>query len=344
MGCRNVKEQRSLFLTMDRFLGSHPITEEPARGTALACLLCGSNDSRCMSKLSSADLSEAWSQLEVRFSEQAWAVLCGRGEVELLECQGCGFRFFDRSLAGEGTFYAELQKQIPTYYSSVRPEFKWTLKQARKLSLRTVLDVGCGTGSFLDLAKGAGLVTHGLELNVQAAEISRRKGHCIYPSLLDELELEQPAQRFDLITAFQVLEHVVDPLRFLRDAKRLIKDRGFIAVGVPNEKGLHCLCPWDPHQWPPHHITRWRPADLRNLCKPTQLELVRLGSDPLLGGEAEHFWNLHNKVAAALGKKKYPGNSLLPGCLSLLYRFSGCKFVFPRRGPNIYALYRPSIG
>ncbi len=267
-------------------------------------------------------------------------VLRGRNELELLECRTCGFRFFDPTLAGGGTFYAELQKQIATYYAANRPEFKWTLQHARKLSLRKVLDVGCGEGAFLDLAKKAGLRTNGLELNIQANEISRRKGHRIYSCLLAGLAREHPEEQFDLITAFQVLEHVADPVRFLVDARRLAGNRGYIAIAVPNEKGIQSLCPWDPHQWPPHHVTRWRMEDLRYLSKATRLELVHSGSDLLVGKEAEYFWNLHNKFASALGKRKYPGGWVLPYFVSRFYRISGCQLVFPRRGPNIYALYR----
>lgn len=305
-----------------------------------ACLLCGGSDSHSISHLSCIDLRTAWTQLGVSFSEEALVALRGRSELELLECGVCGFRFFEPALAGGGTFYAELQKQIATYYAANRPEFKWTLQLARKLSLRNVLDVGCGEGAFLDLAKQAGLTTHGVELNAQAIEISRTKGHRIYPGLLADLAHEGPEAPCDLITAFQVLEHVVDPVRFLVDAKRLTRHSGYIAIAVPNEKGIHALCPWDPHQWPPHHITRWRVEDLRHLAKLTGLRLVQWGSDYLAGQEAEYFWNLHNKFASALGKGRYPGGRVFPYFVSRVYRLCGCKFVFPRRGPTIYALYR----
>src|SRR5438552_2724669 len=124
MGSRHLKGQRSLFLMMDQSFGIPPVSEEPTGGATretAVCLLCRGADSRCISRLSCADLLKAWAQLGVRFSEQAWAVLCERNEVELLECQECGFRFFDGTLAGEGTFYAELQKQIAAYYAGVRP-------------------------------------------------------------------------------------------------------------------------------------------------------------------------------------------------------------------------------
>jgi len=153
-----------------------------------------------------------------------------------------------------------------------------------------------------------------------------------------------PIERFDLITAFQVLEHVSDPVEFLRHAAVLLSAGGYMGVAVPNEHGVVRLCPFDPHQWPPHHISRWRVKDLRHLGKLCGLKIVATGADRLLGGELVYFWKLHNRLASVMNKEEYAGPELVPVMLSFLYRKLGMKFIFPRCGPSIYALYKKVTG
>src|SRR6267378_2305006 len=151
-------------------------------------------------------------------------LLCGHAQsqvvqhltgLELRECSACSFQFFDPSLAGGEAFYQQLDD--PDYYTSDRPEFERTVEFARANGLRRVLDIGCGRGDFLDLAKKAGLETYGLELNRDAAAMARSKGHQIFSRLLHELDHAQTGG-FDLLTLFQVLEHVPQPAVLMKQA------------------------------------------------------------------------------------------------------------------------------
>lgn len=306
--------------------------------SSIRCLLCDGPGSSSLAALSSAELLQLWAALGVRFSDAALGPLLQTRRVELRQCPRCGFRFFDSSLIGNSAFYRELQEQIPTYYPT-RPEFFRALKLAKREGLESVLDVGCGSGTFLDLASEQGLRTSGIEVNEAAAGMARKKGHTIHPVDLGRLR-QAGVEAPDLITLFQVLEHVAAPRQIVQDAKALLRPGGFIAVGVPNDKGLYQVCPLDPHQWPPHHISRWRLRDLACLGRQCGLEIAGMGSDRLLGGEWEYFWKLHNKLAAAIDRKGRPGKKLLPKLVSLFYRKTGLKYVFPRWGTNIYIFYR----
>ena len=304
------------------------------------CPLCEAGAARVVARCAVPELLRAWRVLGVELSPAALEVFEGRTAAELFECHGCGFRYFDLTLAGSGRFYSELQKQQGTYYAADRAEFSWTLDQAARFGLRQVLDVGCGTGAFLDLARGRGFETFGLELNPTAAEAAREKGHQLFSFDLAGLAAWESHRRFDLITIFQVLEHVSNPLGVVRDALRLLRPQGCLALGVPHEKFISRLCPWDPHQWPPHHVTRWRRRDLPALGRRCGLEVVSTGGDRVVGGEARHFWDLHNRLARELGRPAHRGGEWLPGALSFVYRKAGLKHIFPRVGPSIYALFR----
>jgi len=305
---------------------------------SISCLLCDFPRCSSVAALSSAEILQLWAALGVRFSDAALGTLLQTRPVELRQCPRCAFRFFDSSLIGNAAFYRELQDQIPTYYPT-RPEFFRALKLAKSERLQSILDVGCGTGTFLDLALEQGFRTSGIEVNEVAAEMARKRGHTIHSVDLGQLR-RAGIEALDFITLFQVLEHVAAPRQILQEAKDLLRPGGFIAVGVPNDKGLYQVCPLDPHQWPPHHISRWRLADLLYLGRQCGLEIVGMGSDRLLGGELEYFWKLHNKLAPAVNRKGRPGKKLLPKMVSLFYRKTGLKYFFPRWGTNIYIFYR----
>lgn len=321
---------------------SHSQSSESRAGGAdgRKCLLCDGTDCAVADQFDCADLRKAWSALGVEFSAHVWSAINGRPALELFECQACGFRFCDPRLAGDGRFYDELDRQRTSYYPADVPEFSRSLAWAKVRGLRTVLDVGCGDGAFLDLAREAGLGAVGVELNVKAAEECQRKGHEVFTSPLSELAGDTRGPRYDLVTLFQVLEHVPDPAEFLSQAADLLRPGGFVAVAVPNDRGIYRICPREPHEWPPHHISRWRQKDLRNLAQRAGLQVARTGANRLLGGEAEHFWGLHNKIAAKLGAAPHPGGTFLPRVLSFFYRKLGLKFIVPGLGTSIYAFYQ----
>ncbi len=304
------------------------------------CLLCKSDRSKLASRFPLDDLQKAWRALGVTFSADAWKTMNGTGSAELFECLECGFRFCDPGLAGNGRFYTELEAQRTGYYPAEVPEFTRTLAWAGVRKLRTVLDVGCGDGAFLDLAREAGMGTAGIELNRKAAEVCRSKGHHVSMIPLAELATDSLGSRYDLVTLFQVLEHVPDPVSFLRQASTLLRQGGYVSVAVPNDRGIYRICPLEPHEWPPHHITRWRQNDLRELGARCGLRVVKSGANRLLGSEAEHFWGLHNRIAAALGQPPHPGGTVLPKLLSFFYRKLGMKFILPGLGTSVYAIYQ----
>lgn len=286
------------------------------------------------------DMKKAWGVFGVHFSPQTWRALESFEEVELFRCGACGFRFSHPALAGNGLFYAELEQQKTTYYPPEVPEFTRTLAWARERGAKRLLDVGCGEGAFLDLARRAGLEVMGVELNTQAAEVCRRKGHNVQSRDLAEMVAEKDGLRFDLVTIFQVLEHVPDPVSFLTQAAQLTVPGGCVSVAVPNESGIYRICPKEPHQWPPHHITRWRLRDLRALGRVCQLEVLEAGTNRLLGSEGEHFWRVRNQIAAALSEPPLPGGKTLPAVLSFVYRKLGMRYWLPAIGTSVYALYQ----
>ncbi len=99
-----------------------------------------------------------------------------------------------------------------------------------------LLDIGCGEGFFLFNASSAGYNARGIELSQDAAEYARREfGLDVEARPFEELRL--PENRFDVVTLWQVLEHVPHPLAILREVHRILKPGGLLALSTPDIGG-----------------------------------------------------------------------------------------------------------
>lgn len=291
-----------------------------------------------VSQLTGMQLRQLWRELGRKFSQEAWGRIDEPFTVSMRHCNTCSFAFFDPGLAGDARFYKEIEQE--GYYTLERPEFARTLRFAGKKRLRNVLDVGCGSGAFLDMARQERLDTYGLELNTVAGEKARARGHKVYDKLLHEWASVPVPSGFDLITLFQVLEHVERPVEVIKQASRFLRPGGYIAVAVPSECGSLRLNPYDPAQWPPHHVSRWRLENFTQLGRAANLRVIEKGGDLLLGSELPRLWEAHNRLAPIVGLPRRKGSPWLVKLFSQIYRKTALKWVFPRWGQSIYAYFQ----
>jgi 2-polyprenyl-3-methyl-5-hydroxy-6-metoxy-1,4-benzoquinol methylase len=144
-----------------------------------------------------------------------------------------------------------------TYYDS--PEFadqlmgefrQWTLDRARdKLQLlrrfaliapgMSALDVGCSSGAWLEVAAQEGAVATGIELGRRTAEGARSRGLDVITGTFAEAEDALRNRSFDLISFWDVLEHLRDPVTELVRATRYLTPGGVVAATFPNVEGLY---------------------------------------------------------------------------------------------------------
>ena len=101
---------------------------------------------------------------------------------------------------------------------------------------RDVLDVGCNTGyGTVRFAPVAGRVV-GVDVSPRAIDAARQRSLDGRPEfvLTSGFELPFPDDSFDLVTSFQVLEHVPDPLAYLREIERVARPGGTVILATPN--------------------------------------------------------------------------------------------------------------
>ncbi|SMO52806.1 class I SAM-dependent methyltransferase [Solitalea koreensis] len=95
-----------------------------------------------------------------------------------------------------------------------------------------LLDIGCGTGAFLETCMKAGWTITGVEPGEKAAKLASNKtGKNIYPSLFEK---ELNGEQFDVITMWHVLEHMPDLPATIARLKNLLKPDGLLVIAVPN--------------------------------------------------------------------------------------------------------------
>ncbi|MFN3550199.1 MAG: class I SAM-dependent methyltransferase [Endomicrobiia bacterium] len=99
-----------------------------------------------------------------------------------------------------------------------------------------ILDIGCGNGYFLKIAKDFGWDVYGVEINPSAIKLAREKfGIQVEQKNLIEIKDEE----FDVITLIDVLDFFMDPKKEIKEIKRILKKDGILIVRVRN--GLwHC--------------------------------------------------------------------------------------------------------
>lgn len=98
---------------------------------------------------------------------------------------------------------------------------------------KIVCDLGCGCGAFLDYIKGVADKVIGIEPSLTYREIMKRKDFYIYAYAQEAIK--DFHNKIDVITSFDVIEHVLSPEEFLSDVYSLLSDNGQAIIGTPTD-------------------------------------------------------------------------------------------------------------
>lgn len=147
-----------------------------------------------------------------------------------------------------------------------------------KSEVRTLLDVGTGFGFFPALMRDrSGMRVSAVELSErEARHASGTLGVDVHNGPLAEAPF--PREGFDLVTSFEVIEHVPEPIGFVQELAERVRPGGHLLIGTDNFDAwvVHRLGPTFP-MWIPHtHVSHFTPATLRRCIESVEgLKVVR---------------------------------------------------------------------
>lgn len=99
----------------------------------------------------------------------------------------------------------------------------------------SLLDVGCATGKFLQIAINEGYKTQGIDISDYAVKQCMKSG---LKASKEILATHNKNKKYDIITAFEIVEHERDPLNFIRKAHKHLNKNGLMVVTVPDSNTL----------------------------------------------------------------------------------------------------------
>ncbi|MFX1537939.1 MAG: class I SAM-dependent methyltransferase [Promethearchaeota archaeon] len=133
----------------------------------------------------------------------------------------------------------------------------------------SLLDVGCGNGSFLETAKKFSRNVCGVDTSAYCCRTCKEKSLTVYCGELEEVNF--PNSSFDVVTMFHVIEHVLDPRSLLVEVRRILKVGGGVVVRTPNvdSKISKATGPYWGWMNPPFHLNYFSPSSLSKILENT---------------------------------------------------------------------------
>lgn len=197
-------------------------------------------------------------------------------KASLLECANCGLHFFSPAMAGDSAFYSQLTSTAPNYYSDDKWDFEAALETMGAGDL--LLDVACGAGAWLRRADAKGVNAYGIDTNPAAIAQAKNMGLQAECCTVERFSTENTG-RFDVVTSFQVIEHIPAVLPFVKAAADCLKPGGKLILTVPNRLRSFRR-PLEPLDCPPHHVSRWSEDQFTVLAQLAGLTLTAVQYQP----------------------------------------------------------------
>ena len=195
--------------------------------------------------------------------------------IDYNRCSECDLGYFFPLVSGSEHFYKKLQK-FSWYYMDEKNEYGFAQSFVNRTD--NILEIGCGKGAFAKLVHGRSYL--GLEFSKEAQYLATEKGIKVLNESIQDHSIKN-ALSYDVVCAFQVLEHVVDVCSFIESSVACLKTGGLLILSTPSVDSFAALVPNFILDMPPHHVTRWSDISYNKISKIFNLELIELWHEPL---------------------------------------------------------------
>ena len=199
---------------------------------------------------------------------------------QVVKCNKCGLVYINPRIK-EDIIIDSCSKGDDKVYTS-QPEgriltFKKEIKLLKKYKKKNgkLLDVGCAAGFFLHVAKQEGWNVQGVEPNSWLADYGRKNFEAkVFNGTLEEAKFKD--NMFDIITMWDVLEHIPDPKSALIEANRILKPGGILIISFPDFSSIFAKL-FGKNWWflLSHHLFQFTPKTLKRMLRMTGFKTLK---------------------------------------------------------------------
>ncbi len=208
--------------------------------------------------------------------------------------------------------YTEYLREQPLYQATYRRRAD-TLERYKRGFTGRVLDVGCAAGFFLSVMAEKGWDTTGVEISAKMCDYAREQLELPAIHHGDLLSVDLEPGSFDVITFWDVIEHLEDPIAHLARARELLHRNGLLLIETQNVRAAFARLlgrRWQ-HYKHEEHLYHFHPATLAKLVEKAGLEIVE--NTPRHGGKYVSMGFIQERVG-----KIHPVFSVLAWPLKLV--------------------------
>ena len=232
---------------------------------------------------------------------------------KLVSCSSCSFTFINpRPSPDSMEFYYANSKASAFFQTNIiGPTEHVRIEKIVKPRLNYLndtfpnkgkwLDIGCSTATLLSEGIKSGWDGVGLDFEQTAIDQATKKG---VPMLIKPIEVIKPKNEYDLITMFEVLEHLSNPKENLEACYNANKIGGSIVITVPNIDGFEFETLGMVHTniCPPSHLNHFSPSTLPKLLSDIGYAITEVETPGYLDVDNVRNAFLHNKISTTGNK------------------------------------------
>lgn len=164
------------------------------------------------------------------------------------------------------SFFPENPKKLIENYKKT-PYIRTALALIQNLkSCKKLLDIGCSQGAFCKIAQDLGFDVYGIDPAEEAPKYALQKLALKNIASGSFQDIPKDWQNFDVITFFEVIEHLNNPREIVKKSYNLLRPGGYLLISTPSNHRLEVVLGRRQRgDFPPHHLTRWRRKTLKSL-------------------------------------------------------------------------------
>jgi len=205
---------------------------------------------------------------------------------QYFKCLSCGaifldhvpeFKDYDESgfYQRKSVLFSSVIKRLMDFFHQRR--YAYIKSNHKKDSAGRLLDIGCGKGNFLNVARQDGWSVCGIEPTKRSAEYARNEhGIEVIETGLHESNIA--ADSYDVVTMWHVLEHLSDPRSALNEVRRVLVKGGILIIAVPNIASMQANFgggTWF-HLDPPRHVIHFSPEFIYSLLSQSGFQVEKV--------------------------------------------------------------------